>query len=911
MRRLFVALLLVGTASAARAQSPPIPLWQNGQTPTTGACPNGQIPRGGPSGQDWSWKERLRNYLKALTPSNVDLGSPPPLPAPFFAYNATTNPTAWMTPYYYTDYACIVDPAWQSVMPNVSSQIDDLILHAGGEEWGGHGLVRFNLSPQHFMLSQLENTQDCRVHTPSYLQDPEITSWANVNYDGNPYRSGSLHAAVLTRGAVWLAWNLLIFDYMSWTDATHQGAFPCSASICPQPAAVVSPTTGLVLPKTGVTYRRYDGAAVTLGALNTNGVQYNEESGGLLAVLAGTYLQVRSILTPAVRLAVEQALYTFADRVGNQPIGVVMANLNHRFLVAIRLCEEAQSDPVKRAALDGLYRQKAAIFYDPSYGFGGIYQPQGTFRDSSGFDVAYNNYNLLHMARLMYLDGPSAPAALRNAAYQSFDLWGHQVFPDPAPSGTEYQSPSAYNSRTGKGAAHDNFGEGTLLQRLLLAGAAQLPWAWGGLAHSYWSLDAGSAWGADVRLFSICSRFILQFQGVFATYFLPVSQFPLIPFATPPAFPGFEGTVPASDVVSRAYQTPNFAFLFGRSGGLVSQWKASAGSPSDLLPYELPQDAYYRSFADAFFYAMPEQASANPDALVALIHAGPVGGMGVMPYGYGGGQISAIWDENGGAFWLARRRNNNYGGGIANGDDDPSEWRSLPIHAVTIGSGQPIPNTPQSWTSSSGIVTPTVSSAHVHDAPSALDAMDALALPTGTCSPAALDPYVPVSGTTALLVRVCGDIPRQEYGSALLSAPIAYTRDFLVGHGYVAVQTLLEPGAQDPIQETYETLPLFYGVDGPGHHQPGDYRITAYGPNGTYNWDFQNGSGGGFEWIDRLEIERYAGRMTIEFERTQRVGLAEKFPGVAQANGRNLLIDVYAGESTFVPTEVRYLIRTY
>lgn len=899
-------VLSVSLPGPATAQAP-VPLWDRGERPAKNAdiCGNwGEIPRASPNAQDWKWKTILRDHLATLTAMDFDYGQTlafetfdqglwvtPPQPPP---------PNGQLPLPYNSDLQCWSDPQWNTLLPTVSPQIQELILHSAGGNWVDDALVRMNLAPSHFVLSALENRSTCRVHTPAFLQDPELLSWLHLSYDGNPFHHElPVRRALVNRGVVWLIWNLILWDYHSWTDATRQGLFPCAPWACQQPPSALSPVTGFVLPTPGSIYFDYTGQKVSLGG-PINPAQYSEESGGLLASLAAGYLHLKSSLTPLLQQQIEEALFRFADRIAHQPMWVNMANLNHRVLVALRLIAETQSQPARRATIMGLYSQAAHAFYDPTGGFGGVYQPQGTFRDVGGFDVGYNKVNLLHLARLAWLDGNAAPPRLRSAAEQSFDLFGHMIFPDPIVSGSLVTSPSAFNTRTGKGAASGTPLDHVTLQGLLLAGDAGLPYGFAALEHSGWSLHAGDPWGVGHLLFTICSRFILHLHGVLNT--LMTNQAPhCIAFGSPPAFPGNECATPGRHgLLSRAYETPNFAFLFKDQRNAMTSWLAALNGPKEELPFEHPQDAYYRSFDDAFFYAMPHRADLDPDALVSLIHAGPVGADAGR--GYGGGQLSTLWTRDGGPIILARRLGNN-----GNGSEPVSEWRQLPVHAVSFTRHNSIAD----WTSSARIVTPAVTPTQLVGAPSPQDAFAALShSPSGGCV-GTLNAYTPVPGSSGQHVRVCGQIPAQETGASVLAAPMAYRRDFLVGDDYVAVQTLLGATTFAGPTEGYETIPLYYGLAHAHHHAPGDWEVQAFlGQALAASWDITTPAGAPV-MADRVTVRRYGSTLEIVFDQPEPVTLSPSWFGEFSYQSRNLLVALHpAGASAMSDRAIRYRIRT-
>lgn len=918
-RRHFAPLLLTALLAAAPALAQdPIPLWHRGETPYppgTSTCAQGQIPIGS-RGQSHRLQAQLRDYLASIQAQDVDFGT---LALPY------QIDLPWLSSNHGSGQTCVNDPAWPVVLPSVKPQIEELFLHEAGEEWVDHGLMRMYLKPGHFLLQNLENTLDCHIHVPSFLHDPELSSWANLKYDGNPFFTDPTQRRVLkTRGAVWLTMYLLILEYETWSDATVKGAFPCPVGTpgCSHTVASISPFTGLVVPTkpTGaIFYGTESGGLAQLSGLG-NGARSFTELGGLLAVLAGTYLQVRDQIPARYHTSYERMFLNFADRLANMPVYPIMSNLDHRSLVALRIIEEIQPVGAQRTLVRNMYTSVAPQFYSTTSGFWGIFQPQGTFRDVGGFDTGYNNYNLLHMARLLFMDPPaSEPPGLRSAAERAFSLWGHLVFEDTTNlGGRHYLSPSAYNTRTGRGPADGHLGGGTFRQRLLLAGMEKLPFAWAGLAHTSlpYPWDEGGP-GVDPWIWHACHHYLYELDPNYPNS--PIYQmqqtgnFGNFNFAQPPLYPDPELiTTPGFGLYNRAYETPNFAFLFGRNQGILNQWNTVAGTSVEEFPYEQTTAPYFKDFTNGlgqggFYYAKPAP-TAGTGKYIALVHAGQVGlpVPGQLPRGYGGGQLSALWNEDGKVFWLARRRGNNYSS--LTQDDNPAEWRSIALHAVSIGRGAGGPD----WTSTAAEVMPVV---HDHlytaGAPAITDAFNAIQHGAAGCQPPTAAPVPLVANTQAQHIRVCGNIPVQGTGgTGFLPGPIPYRRDFLMGDGYIAVETELTPSVLSPIEETYETLPLYYGH--PDNHATGDWSVTVTDTNNiTTTYTFTSPSAAPI-LAQKVVVQRFGGTLEITFPTPEWVSLADPWSGAnAGYANRNLLIHVYHGATHFAPRTVRYLLETW
>jgi hypothetical protein len=938
-RRFTQAALAIALGSATAAQAQAIRLWDQGQTPfptSSGPCPSaGAIPMGDPNTQGFAWKNELMQWIRGMNLAALEIpGAQAILPSP--PTYPTTPATmslegAWLglNPSTYLNVnQCHSALTGSSVLSGTSipgetmySELESVVLHSAGDEWVAHGMARMNVPSSQFDDTLLENQTTCQVHVPALLLDPELTSWAAVPYSGNPYFTDpTLQRAVLLRGAIYAALHLVIMDYLWWTDLQRQGEFPCDPAVCPaqhaQNGTAFSPFTGELLPMPGMDYIARDGQTVIPWFAGNQTVHDFSEVGGPVSHFAYTYILARDLLSTAdlplpVRAAFERALLSFADRMGAQGVWGVMPNMAHRSIVALWLVMDAQSSSADRQYAESVYRRVAADFYSPTTG---NVLAQGTFRDVSGFDTSYNNYNLLHMARLMAVD-PSPDPGLVAAAHAGFDLWGHLIFPDPYASGaTFYRSPSAYNSRTPGGAVNGGFGVGTELQRLLLAGSAGLPWAWAGLAHGKvdWDPFPGTV---DPWIALACDRvhddlhlwLRLGFQNTAPLQF-PNLSVPALD-AVPPTFPDIEL---GASFISRAYQTPNFAFLYRDSLGLFGKWDLASRTPgAEELPFELTGNGYYRDFANAFFYGRP--LDSGPNELVSLIHAGPVGvsswgaPANALPDGYGGGQLSALWSPDGGPMVLARRRGRN---GTAAQNDDWAEWRSLPVHAASVA------NASGALTSTSRAVAPVVTHVPVpHGALSSAQAFRAFT-PRPGCLPLNVHQQLggprPQGGATATgqYVSVCGEMPLAMHGGPISTRTIPYRRDFLVGEGYVAVQTRIWPLVSTPATEAWETIPLYYGSTEPltGAHVTGDYAVTFH---------FQGGSTSPVVWdptlpippllagVTRVEVQRYGGTMDVVFERPQSVTLSPAYD-IGDMRSWNLMVDLLGGQTTLPSVPLRY-----
>lgn len=898
---------VLGAAATAAAQSAVIPLWDAAGTPLApNACAGGQFPIGTANAQGRHWKETLLTWMRNIPQNDLQI------PGATSNSSGSTVPVttgfelAWSAGPLANNYgACVNHPAW-SVPPDADDQIEAVVLHAAGDEWGGHGMGRVNVPASQFDMGLIENTASCTVHTPGLLLDPELTSWATLPYDGNPYYANpQLHTAMVLRGALYAALNLLIMDYEWWFNGTAEGAYPCDPTVCQaqanQPGVVISPFTGEVVAagpnygfSTYIDHRGNSGVRV----FNNSPVHDFSEVGGPLSHAIYSYMLAKPDLPMPVQQAFERAFVSMAERIVLQGTGTVMPNLGHRTVVALWLARDAQSYWANRNYVDMLYRMVCSTFYD-----GGTVWPQGTFRDVTGFDTGYNNYNLLHMARLLAVD-PTPDPQLVEAAQQGFDLWAHLVFPETLANGQiRHFSPSAFNSRTAGMAANGEFDRGVNLQRFLLGAKAGLPWSAAALQHGRTPLQLG---GPVAPIVDLNCSWYNDFLGTWiplafrSTSVLPASALA----AVPPQFPDPE----LGGLVSRAYSTPNFAFLY-RGLGFLNAWETAASAPGgDLLPYELSTNGYYKNFADSFFYAKPLGQGAGE--AVSLVHAGQVGyGVwGGLPDGYGGAQLAALWTPGGGPFVLTRRKGRNLD---AANNDDWSQWRELPVHAVTLKAAN------GALTSSTRILIPGVQSRVVRANNPPANLTNALMGNANNCALQGGLGNNPNGSHSAQHIMACGQLPLGIANGNALSAPVGYRRDFVATEGRVTVRTRLQPAAYTPLVEAYETIPLYYGqaLDiGPGYHVPGDYSIqfesivngqSVFSPLLDPAVTNLAQGYGPVQQVKRVHVTRFGQTMVIEFDTLQRVALSKPYR-IGYYDSYNLLVDLLNGQPALANTTLRY-----
>lgn len=907
----FVLSLLVAfpAIAGANADPPPqIPLWNGGQRPFNpgASCATGDLPIGPGAAQGHWWKQTLVDWLHLVSAQRVTLANPAPdTDSPWNQWGFSSNPGV-----------CISDFMQAGGSQPQRSTIESLYLNASGDQWVGDALCRMNADETHFLWANLANRSDCRVHVPSILMDPGLSSWAHIPFSGNPYSQSPAHDPLLTRGAVWLVMHLVIADYLWWTNTagTVVGRFPCDRSQCVQPAASLS-ASGRVLPgpihmQPPVSYNDYDGLPISHFAGNF-AMHVFDEAGALLAHYAEAYKNVKSILGTNEQKAVEEAILTFAERVHSMSRWTDMANMPHRNVVALYVAAEVQSDSMARGYLMWLYHDLRDYFYDPTNGYA---HAQGTFKQLTGFDTGYHRDDMLNLARLSWVERSQPSAGLAAAANAAFDLWGHLVLPDLKGTGNVPQvqlvSPTAFNSRTGNGMA-EAIGSMTS-QRFLLGGGAGLPWSWAEMAHFTYPWTAYDAYhqtwlGGPTDPWADMACDWLSFLGnsVRASFhhrFGGTGGYPTILDNTPPRFPDPE----VGGYVSRFYEQPNFAFLYG-DHSLFTAWDVAAHDPAAVqMPYELPVP-YHHDINHAFFYARTPAATPAQE-MIAVVHAGFVG-TGDND-GFGGGQLAALWSPTAGVTSLIRRRGHNYDDPAAN--DDMTQWREMPMHAVSMV------NPTNRWTSSSRIARPTVFEHYWPDlAPSPADAFALFALHDGKsielrgCEPPTIPqgdaekaPVGLMAGTTGRMIRVCGDIPTTAFGQQALSRPIPYQRDFLLSEGVVSVETRLRPLVADPLSEAYETIPLHYG--NAGEHPPGDFVVTLFTNNGTITWT-PGMAAPSWPLVTRVRVTRFGGAMTINLPTARRMSISPSWQGL-HGNSWNLLIDLLAGQPALGSTTVRYQI---
>jgi hypothetical protein len=274
----------------------------------------------------------------------------------------------------------------------------------------------------------------------------------------------------------------------------------------------------------------------------------------------------------------------------------------------------------------------------------------------------------------------------------------------------------------------------------------------------------------------------------------------------------------------------------------------------------------------------------------------------------GGGQLATFWSPWGGAFIRTLRKgyNNEF---TPDTVDQPYEWRSWAMHAVSLLAYTPDPtgwfdDVHAPWTTSARILDPNPHITFYTKPVPRGDIRDLLA-PEYACSERADtvdgDPDVDAS---AVRVHVCGEIPVLEprwagLNDPALSAPLAYERTFYINPQEVFVSTTITPGADhagDIMAEAWETIPL-YSQENPGPVNYGRATIWLHAP-GYAAVDATWGSPPVRD-VTVVTVARAEGVMRILFDTPQTIAVSddEDFgaPGYVYGFNRNLMIDLLDG----------------
>jgi hypothetical protein len=859
-----------------------------------GASNTGSLPIGHPGDQRFGWKEELRNWMNAVTLADVDLT---PLVA---SAGLETFPEAFFSvPPPPHAAACYAAGNWTNLGSHQKRQVEQFWMLSELINSTGSPDLRYTNHPgPDFLLANIENTTTCEVVAPC-MQWDLMRSWlADWDYKGNPFFvDPALGNALRYRAGVNLALHLIMLEWDHW-----RGDFPCDSSPGPscQNTADDEPPRG---PNHNLC--RCTGAPVS-GLVGENTGASGDELGLMLAQLAFSYRHVKPILQPNVAVAMEAGLLALAKRVYTWGPRGLMLNMDLPSTVALYLVWEATGSPDAeiwyRAHTQRLY---GAPFYDRA----------GYFADNGGFDIGYNNHNLLHAARLAWLD-PSVDTWVWEAGKEMFDLSPHLAFPDPDKI---WFSPSAFNSRTPFGPTFQspNSPVGDSRQRYVLGAALGWPFADAVLLHAPAGLQLHAPAGLSTPVFpapwappAVPGNSPLLHRYLACDAMLSMNNMDAVLSGGPIA--GCVGNASATAERwpeigdSRDYMAPQFA-VTDPPADFIADWanRLVANPNSGRLPYEW-DGPYLRDFNQRFVYAKLGAAGA-PGEYAALVHAGPVGPWtSGLSFGLGGGQLAALWSRPTGIALRNARKGRNYGPAV---NDDIAELPSWPMHAITAVKNPGA--VPGAWTSSAGVQSPSTELSWLVSPPSGMPAWMHLggswSMPSA--NPTCAQPAAGVSsvvgsnaGATGGVVRVVGEIPcgLPTSGSGptphILSATLPYQRDFLMGGDGVYVLTRIRPDPvlhqNDTVDQLYETIPILQGRNAEQPNRP--FAITFSTSSANIN-ALALPPGSFVDGVQYVYVTRYGGTMAIELPLGGRVGLSAPWSTGTVATGvvqYNVMIDL-------------------
>lgn len=841
---------------------------QNCPAPSKTASP--RLPIGVPGPQAtrmFAEKTELRSFIANLTLGDVSLPAPlPPFGNPVDLYHltpATQN----------TGGVCQPGITLPGTLPAADAQeLERLwaMFAQYDDAQDRPALYMLSLHAQDFLLPAMEDVATCDAHTPGMDWDPMVSWLANWEYPGNPYHTdASLRRAVKLRGASWLALQLIMLDWNHWG-----GVLPTAA---PSGTTFTHPPPGLA----------------------SNGVSSEMNVGfelaGHLGHLAFTYLQVKDALPVSTRVAMETLLRMYAERLhvwgpyGQQNNMAIRATFGNLFV------HQATGDP----AVLGYYQATLAGFFGNQSG--GRFFPAGYFTDDGRFDSGYNGWNILHVLRLLQLD-TNPPQELLDAATTLFDLHGHLTFRDPDGS---WYSPNAFNTRSFKGAigkateGHPRASSGGGIQRFLPA-LQPFPGLPDGLPFAYaFMRDAPYLGPQDTTPWIPGGHLDPTSPTFYRDLICQLSDVPGQLTSTsqvlPPGAP-YRARWPQMPQ-DRDYAMPTLAVTLHRSPALQT-WAQNVAAKPELEDFPFDAEGpLTRSFDDELVYAKFTGPAGSGRPYAALIHAGPVspsdhyvGGTtqpGYIPAGFGGGQLSMFWGPFTGA--SVRGMRHGYNNTPA---DDWAEWRAWPIHAVTLLSAA------GDWTSSARIIVPSTDVTYYGKGiPSAqlapqLDQNPCLGWPVP--EPALATP--PTTTAPAVLVRVCGDIPDQlrRFGptpAQVLAAPMPYQRAIYADEDGMYVRTTVSPFVNDPLNEAWETLPIYdqYWPTVTNYPAADILLFDVYGQMTLATAGMAPVSD-----VVRVYVARADGAFQVLFDQPERVGVSPDWlKGYAKSN--NLMIDLGRG----------------
>ncbi len=549
-----------------------------------------------------------------------------------------------------------------------------------------------------------------------------------------------------------------------------------------------------------------------------------------LVYLGAPYLGFAEVLPAEVRQAYRSGLARLARLMLSWGIKGEEPNLDMIQAVGLWYAIQVVDDPAFTPEAEARVRM---LFTDPRY-----FHPAGYFPERGGIDVGFGGMTNFFAAWAALASGWDFA---REAVARAYRLRSLLCLPEP--DGT-WTGPSAFNSRLGTDACHDQ-------------------WAWGK------ARDYGASLVTDEAAYLVSLPTAAELREAPARR---AAAFNEQLRENPVKARGPEGYIfyANEEIVSRPWEwrmwaswdfpaSVNWAYEFYPRGAYAHRLQLEEQrSPLLKSPYHR-EGTFVLDLGQAFFVT-------KQPGYATIIHTGPVGQQEpgeelfqfAGPLGLGGGQLSAFWTPHTGSVILGRRRGMDWDGSR----DRLEQWRLWPIHAV-----------------SGRLKDDTVFTSARLDHPAVATEI------TGDSGTATVSGRLP--GIVVAKAQGEGAEAKDRMYDQALRVALDYTRTFEVSPSKLRVTTTVS-GQTGDIAELYETLPIYH-------------REASLQPNLSPTvielrvGDAWVPASDDYQPATAVRLTRFAGAVAITFDRARRVKLS---PGewqddyLSRAVCRNLLIDL-------------------
>lgn len=438
----------------------------------------------------------------------------------------------------------------------------------------------FDLAPEAFTLKGIESAEGVRLRARADFFPAGLLWWAEWDYPGNPFYQSS---GVLNRALAFSIVDMLMLEY------AHRQSFPQAVA-----------------------------------------VQRSDFLGGSLAWIAMTYAATKDSLPEEIRIAYEEGMERFVDRLIEWGPRGVLGNIDCIGLVGMAYIANSVDNPKLAAKA----KQYAKMIVDK------VVTPAGYVTDGGITDLSYNGLALYHVAWAARISGWNF---LDEATRRMLRFKALFTFPDP--DGRRW-SPSHFTFRTSAGPANDQ-------------------WAF---VHREYALALGWPDLAGYLLFDGQRAAPLpdtekDMLNVIQVVFAQINQEIEKQRATPK-----EASLWGEEHFD---VRRNWAVSFYKDGEyqMMREWAAQRPALT-RLPVQ-NEENYLENLDDKI-------AIARFPTYAAMAYVGHIGVWDENLVGFGGGTLSAFWTPETGSAILSRRRGYQHPN-----KDRLDEWRIWPTNAIS------------------------------------------------------------------------------------------------------------------------------------------------------------------------------------------------------------------------------------